>query len=102
VKELKDRLICALLHDASVCDSCRKCGDGGAQARINLVNELETLLKKEQPVKAEKTFSSNFYGLDTFHTKCSICNTEDTTPRTSKDSQWYCSHCGQLLCIEEE
>lgn len=38
--DLYTSLICALTHDISVCEHCKKCGETGPHARMNLVEEL--------------------------------------------------------------
>jgi len=39
-------VICALTHDISACDKCRKCqGVDGAEIRVNLINKLKEEIK---------------------------------------------------------
>lgn len=51
---LYTRLTCALLHDISVCDKCRKCGKSGAEARVELVTELSKIVEKEGSISNEE------------------------------------------------
>ena len=61
-EELYSRLVCALTHNMDVCDRCKKCGNSGAEARVNL---LEQLIEEEKEMhKVPYTYSEEEYAID--------------------------------------
>lgn len=47
-QELLSSLTCALTHDISVCEECKKCeGNSAAEIRINLMNKMKEMFGDE-------------------------------------------------------
>lgn len=61
-EKLYSRLVCALTHNMDVCDRCKKCGNSGAEARVNL---LEQLIEEEKEMhKVPYSYSEEEYAID--------------------------------------